>query len=45
MVHHRLPVHEVVPLLPDVEPLSEDERQTLDGKLSPHGVIIPQVVE
>jgi phosphoketolase len=29
----------------DAELLSEDERRALDGKLSPHGVIIPHVLE
>ena len=31
--------------LPDAALLSEDERHALDGKLSPHGVIIPHVLE
>lgn len=31
--------------VPDAELLSEDERRALDGKVSPHGVIIPHVVE
>ncbi len=31
--------------VPDAELLSEDERRALDGKLSPHGVIIPHVLE
>ena len=31
--------------LPDAELLSEDERRALDGKESPHGLIIPQLIE
>ncbi|MBX3319535.1 MAG: hypothetical protein KF890_06625 [Nitrospira sp.] len=31
--------------LTEAELLSEDERRALDGKLSPHGVIIPHVAE
>lgn len=31
--------------LSDAELLSEDERRALDGKRSPHGVIIPPVIE
>jgi hypothetical protein len=30
--------------IPDIELLSEDERQALDGKRSAHGVILSEVV-